>query len=181
MENNHLKSLEINGFKKFIDLKIDNIKQFNLIVGDNNVGKTSLLEALLIDYDKAKSMTSLATIMYHVRKFNQLNDHFLSYYFSDNQNKFPKSIFIKQIENDSNFNAIKYENLGASNFTAISGRNMDITYRNTNDPINSDTSAEKQEFNFNVPFIPFGSLYSHELTKLYSTNIQLFVDKKQNR
>ena len=179
MENNHLKSFEVSGFKKLTDLKIDNIGQFNLIIGDNNVGKTSLLEALLIDYDRAKSMTSLATIMYHVRKFNQLSDHFLSYYFSDNQNKFPQKILLKQTENDSNYNVIKYERISTTEHSAISGRNMDISYRDANDPISSETSTEKQEFNLNVPFIPFGSLYSHELTKLYSNNIQLFVDKKE--
>jgi AAA15 family ATPase/GTPase len=32
MENNHLKSFEVGGFKKFTDLKIDNIGQFNLVI-----------------------------------------------------------------------------------------------------------------------------------------------------
>ena len=56
---------------------------------------------------------------------------------------------------------------------------MGILDNETNDPISNDNSSEKQEFNFNVPFIPFGSLYNHELTRLYSNNIQLFVDKKE--
>jgi AAA15 family ATPase/GTPase len=30
---------------------MDNLGQFNLIVGDNNVGKTSVLEALLVDVE----------------------------------------------------------------------------------------------------------------------------------
>lgn len=180
MEQNLLKSFEVSGFKKFTDLKIDNIGQFNLIIGDNNVGKTSLLEALLIDFDKAKSMASLATIMYQVRKFTQLNNNFLSYYFSDDQLSFPQKMWFKQIEHDDNFNEIKYERLDNSKYSAISARNSNILQTKTNDPIDYDTSFEKQEFNFNVPFIPFGSLYNHELTRLYSDNIQLFVDKKEN-
>lgn len=47
--NNHLKTFRIKNFRKFKDLKLTNLGQFNLIVGDNNIGKTSLLEAFLLD------------------------------------------------------------------------------------------------------------------------------------
>ncbi len=51
MENNHLTYFKVENFKKFESLEINDIGQFNLIVGDNNVGKTCLLEALLFDED----------------------------------------------------------------------------------------------------------------------------------
>jgi ABC-type transport system involved in cytochrome c biogenesis ATPase subunit len=41
-----LDSLEIKGFRAFRDLKIERLGRVNLIVGKNNTGKTSLLEAL---------------------------------------------------------------------------------------------------------------------------------------
>ncbi|MDP5170014.1 MAG: AAA family ATPase [Bacteroidia bacterium] len=47
----HISSFKLTNFKQFKSLALDNIGQFNLIVGDNNVGKTSLLEALLVHYD----------------------------------------------------------------------------------------------------------------------------------
>lgn len=49
MENNHLTYFKIENFKKFDSLEVNDIGQFNLIVGDNNVGKTCLLEALTIN------------------------------------------------------------------------------------------------------------------------------------
>lgn len=49
MKNNHLTYFKIENFKKFESLEVNDIGQFNLIVGDNNVGKTCLLEALLFD------------------------------------------------------------------------------------------------------------------------------------
>jgi AAA15 family ATPase/GTPase len=49
MENNHLTYFKVENFKKFDSLEVNDIGQFNLIVGDNNVGKTYLLEALLVD------------------------------------------------------------------------------------------------------------------------------------
>lgn len=49
MEKRHITYFKVENFKKFESLEVKNIGQFNLIVGDNNVGKTCLLEALLFD------------------------------------------------------------------------------------------------------------------------------------
>lgn len=48
MGNNHLTYFKIENFKKFDSLEVNDIGKFNLIVGDNNVGKTCLLEALTV-------------------------------------------------------------------------------------------------------------------------------------
>lgn len=49
MEKQHLTYFKIENFKRFDSFEMSNLGQFNLIVGDNNVGKTSVLEALLFD------------------------------------------------------------------------------------------------------------------------------------
>ncbi len=54
MENEHLTYFKVENFKRFDSLELTDIGQFNLIVGDNNVGKTSLLEALAV-LDKGDS------------------------------------------------------------------------------------------------------------------------------
>jgi AAA15 family ATPase/GTPase len=54
MENNHLTYFKVENFKKFDSLEVTDIGQFNLIVGDNNVGKTCLLEALLFDEEPSQ-------------------------------------------------------------------------------------------------------------------------------
>lgn len=41
-----LSKLEIYGFRKFKHIEIDNLKRINLILGSNNSGKTSILEAI---------------------------------------------------------------------------------------------------------------------------------------
>ena len=43
-----MKSLHIKNFKNFKELTIDKLRKVNLIVGKNNVGKSSLLEAISI-------------------------------------------------------------------------------------------------------------------------------------
>ncbi len=49
METKHLSYFKVENFKRFDSLEVNDIGQFNLIVGDNNVGKTTLLEALLFN------------------------------------------------------------------------------------------------------------------------------------
>lgn len=48
MPTQHLTYFKVENFKRFDALELTDIGQFNLIVGDNNVGKTSLLEALAV-------------------------------------------------------------------------------------------------------------------------------------
>ena len=47
--NNFITHFEVSNFKKFDHLVVEDIGQFNLITGDNNVGKTSLLDALSLN------------------------------------------------------------------------------------------------------------------------------------
>lgn len=42
-----IKSISISGFKKFDEIKFEDFRQINLFIGVNNVGKTTLLEAIL--------------------------------------------------------------------------------------------------------------------------------------
>lgn len=60
LPSNHLSHITIENFRQFKYLNLDNIGQFNLIVGDNNVGKTSLLEALLFMNDTEAYFNNLA-------------------------------------------------------------------------------------------------------------------------
>lgn len=48
MSDKHIRNLRIQNFKCFEEFELKDIGQFNLIVGDNNVGKTSLLESVLV-------------------------------------------------------------------------------------------------------------------------------------
>ncbi len=58
-----LNSLEIRNFRAFRDLKIEHLGRVNLLVGKNNVGKTSLLEALQMYASRATTSTIISDIM----------------------------------------------------------------------------------------------------------------------
>lgn len=56
MSKEHLTYFKVENFKRFDMLELTDIGQFNLIVGDNNVGKTSLLEALQVSLHGAETL-----------------------------------------------------------------------------------------------------------------------------
>ncbi len=183
MEDNHLKSFEVSGFKKFTDLKIHNLGQFNLIIGDNNVGKTSLLEALCVSRPLRIFYQSLGSINYHVRRNQDLKQSFLHQYFPFDFKNYPQTISIKLLcYGDSGKDYIvklsKINEFEILAFT-IPLKDLDLL-----DPKEKGSAIEfnlnKHGFDLNIPYVPFGSLYQHELTEEYSKYIQLFVDKKEN-
>ena len=58
-----LNSLEIRNFRAFLDLKVEHLGRVNLLVGKNNVGKTSLLEAIHLYASRAATPTFIWEMM----------------------------------------------------------------------------------------------------------------------
>ena len=75
MGNLILNSLEIRNFRAFRDLKIEHLGRVNLLVGKNNVGKTSLLEAIQLYASQDSAPTSIWEIM---RTRREVNEPFVS-------------------------------------------------------------------------------------------------------
>ncbi len=181
MEENHLKSFEVSGFKKFDDLKLEDLGQFNLIIGDNNVGKTSLLEALCSSNDLEIFIKSLANINLHIKKNQNLNRPFIQQYFCIENEGFPQTIIIKE-RSDKDYTTKltrknEYEVYGLS---LINSKLHLVNKDEIGSSLNFNYDLiNKNSFNLSVPFIPFGALYQHELTEEYSKYIQQSVKKKE--
>ena len=71
MSNLLLNSLEIRNFCAFHDLKTEHLGRVNLLVGKNNVGKTSLLEAIRLYANRASTPTFIWDIMMARREIKQ--------------------------------------------------------------------------------------------------------------
>jgi AAA domain, putative AbiEii toxin, Type IV TA system/AAA ATPase domain len=71
MANLILNSLEVRNFRAFRDLKIERLSRVNLLVGKNNVGKTSLLEAIWLYASRASTPTFMWEIMATRREVKQ--------------------------------------------------------------------------------------------------------------
>ena len=80
MTNQHLSYFKVNNFKKFKSLEVKDIGQFNLIVGDNNVGKTSFLESLLFNETNYNQfLSNFWFSLVHCRHINALNGNAVNY------------------------------------------------------------------------------------------------------
>lgn len=66
-----LESLEIQNFRGFYHLQIERLGRVNLIVGENNVGKTSLLEALQLYANDGNLCILICKVLLYSR-FKQL-------------------------------------------------------------------------------------------------------------
>jgi AAA15 family ATPase/GTPase len=96
MNEKHLTYFKVENFKRFESFEMDNIGQFNLILGDNNVGKTSVLEALAFDEESLENyISNLTTIlnqkdilvsreMYN-RETNDIEENYLSFLINKNK------------------------------------------------------------------------------------------------
>lgn len=61
--SNQITSFAVENFKRFESFEMTDLGQFNLLVGDNNVGKTSVLEALLVDENSKIWMSNVANAL----------------------------------------------------------------------------------------------------------------------
>jgi AAA15 family ATPase/GTPase len=165
MENNHLTYFKIENFKKFDSLEVKNIGQFNLIVGDNNVGKTCLLEALLFDENNLKWSHNLHQTLYlrgiHLSA-NILNNTTLD---------FPTNGYFKYILQDIE-KSLKLEYTDGE----IKNRILEIKYSRNRDLSEEDLLKRKDEFQFKqiehwLKFYKNGEF--DELQLMYLDNISL--------
>ncbi|MFN8715271.1 MAG: AAA family ATPase [Bacteroidota bacterium] len=87
--NKHLTSFSVENFKCFETFELKSIGQFNLIAGDNNVGKTSLLEALLLETDLAQTLHNLNSVYafkHNLETIESSKRNYLSYFININTN-----------------------------------------------------------------------------------------------
>lgn len=74
----HIKNIDVSGFRRFESLELTNLGLYNLIVGDNNIGKTTVLEALLFDSDKEACFKNLAYAFAERKNISRIKDDALA-------------------------------------------------------------------------------------------------------
>lgn len=182
MEGNHLVKFEVQNFKCHSLLRLDNIGQFNLITGDNNTGKSTLLEALCLN--DAKQIESLYRIRYvfeklliDFRKFPNYTIPAFNYFLGENSN------FIQVVENylSGAYRLIKIQNNHNSNplsflleHTSIEGGNLDSTNPSFFDEeeITNAKLYPNFEYQFYLPLLSTYNSDNEDLIKSYSFHIE---------
>lgn len=203
MDNNeqsqHLEYFKVENFKGLESLELKEIQQFNLILGDNNIGKTSVLEALLFDempydflmrlksiyFSKVDKNTLSATVKNEV---NYLN-HFINSNNKWNSINYTYRFTPKQTN---------YISLGIKKVSVVTDENLNDLTRNTfatlndlpKDIVRIESNNKESFFTFDLslhktkseipyhPFVRSKEVYSSDLVYYFSMNINNSVSKK---
>ncbi|MCF6364835.1 MAG: AAA family ATPase [Bacteroidales bacterium] len=196
-ENEHLIYFKVENFKRFEEFELKDITQFNIIVGDNNVGKTSLLEALLFSKDidqqmfnlldcfRYKSSTGLSN---EVRDYDRTINQILPIFFNDKKEKEHIFEIIEKGNIDKNifrFEIKTFDSLSEDNRNLLreKGRqtkgSIIILYKNNNlIDIKSQEDLFGRKNNY-FAYIPFSLGYDDDLTGFYSNHIQHNKKRKE--
>lgn len=196
----HFSDIVINHFRKFQDLEISNFGLINLIVGDNNIGKTSLLEALLFTQDKQLYLERLAfayidRVNIHPDKLE--NSEGVSLFYKLNKD------FLKDYQRSCD----KHENIEFRIYKNRFFRDFEIDFEKT--PLSNKTDKEILSYDeidytllnsipyeniLRMPFIAYGKGFGNELAGVYDReirsnrklesdflkNLQLFIPTAEN-
>jgi len=186
----HLQNLNITNFKRFTNLNLNNLGQFNLIVGDNNVGKTSVLEALMFDPNKDIYLKNLAVAYQERMNLPRIIDEFLNEKFA-----IPVSFPNTFLNSENQDQSIKY--LITEDRTEWEYEISPLSLDKLKFLLSQNSGIDKNEYyGFRVgnkieyvelplilknivasdsllhPLIPFGKGYNKQLAQVYSTNIE---------
>lgn len=167
----HLIRFKVDNFKRFRSLELNDLGQFNVIIGDNNVGKTSLLEALLFDQNLDYFSGNLLTAL----KFKNLGGGYKEGHFSFFMNRDeilekgdkgldPTWEFLLEFKLPENNNQLKKVEsvigLGRSGGVYIDDPFMNDRAEGI---LHKDVSVGRL-----VPLIPFSMSYAMDLSDIYS-------------
>jgi len=194
--NNMLTEIKVKNFKQFNDLEIKDLGQFNLIVGDNNIGKTTALEMFLINENESETYLRLLHSYIERSKlipdritdserddyvFN-VNSDFLNTFYTYNSDSNPLISFFKgkcvqKIILDINNNVNFISGYNYYKFSKQKRNNIQLELVNT----------------LNSPFYSFGKGYGNDLgkafdkyikearlEKIFNQNLSLFIKEVED-
>ena len=187
MSSKIIKQIQIDNFRCFDFLKVDNLKQINLLGGDNNVGKSAFLEALEIS---ARSIDPVSCVMSLRDNINR-RQHSYSRNFSEfdivtyNKNslqiqsdKSTVSLVIKNIDPDMLTNIDDNETIFDDNLCielTVNSKPQTIPYNKFIDMISQKDQASVHSNHAlkNINFISPASLDERYLSALYGKVVDL--------
>ncbi len=169
----HLTYFKVENFKRFESFEMKDIGQFNLIVGDNNVGKTSVLEALLFNSDPEIFGLSLAIVIHQFWKFNNYKGHHLDYFLYKGS---IRPIILFDTGKDDGVKLVKDESRGWLFYHSFNHTSQTPS----SSPSMPYYGEDRTKLPSIIPFIPFALGYNSDLTDFFSKYIQVSKKLRQD-
>ena len=182
----HIKNIQIRNFRQFKDVRVENLGLFNLVVGDNNIGKTSLLEAFLFVSNKQEYLERLAfayieRINVHPDKGSDSTANTALYYNL-------KKDFICDFQNceDTKENVAFSFDIGRNtwSYELIFDENHKTELGNYEQLIFDANDYKRLEHisylsGIKQPFMPYGKGFSRDIAQIYDSEIRPNREKEK--
>lgn len=112
-----LKSLTIENFRAFDSLTLDGLNRINLIAGENNTGKTGVLEALHLLFCDPDKLSEFPGLFRQAQNSRDDFDSFWNWLVHNGRDKNPQFNIYSPKENGFNFNVegVLLDNLDKKN------------------------------------------------------------------
>ena len=188
MDKQHLTSFKVENFKRFNTLEVEDIKQFNLIVGDNNVGKTSFLESLLLSEDIKETLCNLLLALgWRNFQFKNVKVNVLESYFNKQDAEIRYTLKYINQTRKINISVVETTKLTKEEQDELNLKNIGKTpfpysfiLTHENSTIKEiEFSDEENNSKVYAPFIKYNFAYGVDLLEFYSTIIQQSKTVKQ--
>lgn len=206
MDNQHISYFKVENFKRFEALEIENIGQFNLIVGNNNVGKTSVLESLLFDENKIDLLQNLHQILCtrNLHIHGKYEENYLKFIINGKQLKYTYQVAKRATKSNISLRVKEYQDLDSSQIVSLKRTPLPSPIPKYWTEIKINRNEWELDFLYldelvkihdrYIPFIPFHQGYNDDLVLYYSklTNedknakniflksLQIFIDDIEN-
>ncbi|MEE1340898.1 MAG: AAA family ATPase [Succinivibrionaceae bacterium] len=115
---NHIKTLNISNFKTIKKLTLSNLKPINIILGDNNTGKTTILEAIKLLCSQA-CLSNITKLQKEREPFFPLYDNFFDYFINLFNNEQDANQLEFSITSENEEGSSSFEILGSKNAASI--------------------------------------------------------------
>jgi AAA15 family ATPase/GTPase len=158
----HLTYIKVENFKRFESLEMNDLGQFNLILGDNNVGKTSVLEALLVEETGWKFINNLLIALdYRNLKSNYTYEDLRTFLKIEGRLSGDQIInYNLRLQNGQKINVGLDFNRQRQVLDFVG-----VSHDSTSYPLHQSANIN---FNFSSPFLPFYRGHDQDLTTFYS-------------
>ncbi len=152
---------------------MQNIGQFNLIVGDNNVGKTSVLEALLVDENSNIVQARFLKVLTEFRNLQKITEPYWHFFINRAtllSGRLPTVFTLGQPEGTT---TISTEPIDSGYKWFVNGEHTNVlSLENTVKMKYNGVFRYDGTNSVHVPLVPFAQAYSNGLANIYSAYFQ---------
>nr|WP_322624562.1 AAA family ATPase [uncultured Flavobacterium sp.] len=190
----HIKNITVENFKCFEHFSAGDFGMYNIILGDNNVGKTSFLESLLFDENITQTISNLKDCLLYkglvsktekLKKINPIT-FFKNRYFND-ESIVVDFTFFNNVDVNLKLKTVFVNDLDVETRSALNSHfnNINLDNEIVEAEVNGELLFRSHDINLNYeytsvrPFVFSSNFYADDLVMFYSKHFSASIEMKK--